>query len=373
MKKTLWIRLKQYEDRSYPIVIGTLLLPSLAKELRRRPLAHSYALISDSTVMRLYGKNLLSLMQEQGLRVKAISFPAGEANKNRRTKARLEDRMLKLGFGRDSCIIALGGGVTGDLAGYVAATYQRGIPFIQIPTTLLAMVDASVGGKTGIDLPAGKNLLGAFYQPKRVYISLDTLDTLAERQFLSGLAEVIKSAIIRDQAFFSYLEKNYRGILSRDKRVLGTIVKKSCAIKAAVVEADEYEEDLRRILNYGHTIGHALEAAGAYRIPHGFAVSLGMALEGKLACELGFFPKAHLERQNRLLKKLGLPVSSRGLRKKVRPETLLDMMKSDKKVRAGRIEFVLPLRIGKMKKVRDQVGIPVPEEILQKILIRALK
>jgi 3-dehydroquinate synthase len=369
MKSTLWIKLKKYEDRSYPIVIGTGLFPVMVEELKKKFQFHNYALVSDSNVMRIYGKKLESMMRDRGFQVNAISFPAGERSTTRRGKARIEDRMLKLGFGRDSCIIALGGGVTGDLAGFVAATYLRGISFIQVPTTLLAMVDAGVGGKTGIDLPAGKNLVGAFYQPIAVYASLDTLDTLPEDQYISGLAEAVKNAIICDRDYFAYLEKNFSRVLDRDVDVLARVVEKSCAIKASVVESDERESDLRRILNYGHTIGHAIEAASSYTMLHGYAVSIGMSLEGRLAYELGYFPRNELQRQNRILKKLGLPVSLKSVPlKKKSPESLLGLMRADKKVRAGRIEFVLPVRIGRMKRMKGQVGIPVQENILYNML-----
>ncbi len=373
MKKKLEIRLRKHEDRSYPVVAGIDLFPLIASDLKRKPLGHRYALVSDSTVMRLYGKSFIRTMRGAGIPVEGIPFPAGEASKTRRGKAQIEDRMLKLGFGRDSCIVALGGGVTGDLAGFVAATYLRGVPFIQVPTTLLAMVDSSVGGKTGIDLPAGKNLLGAFHQPSAVYASLDTLDTLPDREYLQGLAEAVKSAIIGERGFFSYLEKNHRRILKREKDFIARVVSKSCSIKAAVVEADERESDLRRILNYGHTIGHAVEAASNYKIPHGFAVSVGMAIEGMLACDLGFFQKKDMDRQNILLKKLGLPVSLKEVRALKNPQRMIEILKTDKKARFGRVEFVLPERIGKMKRMNEQSGIAIEEKFLVGFLTLAMK
>ena len=378
LSKTLKVRLRRTTDDSYDIIVGEDLFPRIAKDLRRKPLGFRYAVISDATVMRLYGRSLVKLLREAGLQADGLAFPAGEKSKSRKVKEKLEDDLSRLGVGRDGVILALGGGVTGDLAGFIAATYHRGIPCVQVPTTLLAMVDSSIGGKTGLDTPFGKNLIGAFYQPKRVYADVATLKTLPSRQFASGLAEVVKHAVIGDRALFNFLERFGHRLLAQDCDVMARIVRRNLAIKAAVVEADEREQNLRRVLNYGHTLGHAIEAVTGYNLLHGEAVALGMALEGKLANELGYFPAQELARQNALLKKFGLPVAAgpmlrARLGRRVLPEELIARTLTDKKARAGKPEYVLPIRLGRMKQVRGQVGIAVAEAVVRQVLDDSLQ
>jgi len=238
------------------------------------------------------------------LNLPTVIFPAGEKNKTRETKQKVEDELIGLGINRDGIIIALGGGVTGDIAGFVASTLYRGIGYIQVPTTLLAMVDSSIGGKVAVDHPKGKNLIGSFYQPKLVYIDVETLNTLPKKEILNGLTEIIKHSFVYDKDYLEYLEKNYQNILDLDKNVLIHVIKRSIEIKARVVEKDEKESGLRKILNYGHTIGHAIELLSNFKLTHGEAVALGMYFESKIAVELGIMNKHDCDRQNHLLKKL---------------------------------------------------------------------
>jgi 3-dehydroquinate synthase len=269
--------------------------------------------------------------------------------------------MLKHKVGRDGAVIALGGGVVGDVAGYVSATYNRGIPYIQVPTTLVACVDSAVGGKTGVDTPHGKNLIGAFHQPWRVYIDVNTLKTLPENEIRGGLAEVIKYGVIKDEKFFGFLEKNIKRVFSFNTGALIHIVKRSCEIKGEVVELDEKESNLRKILNFGHTIGHAIENLSGYKISHGEAISMGMVAEGKIAVELGLWQKDELERLISLLKRAGLPVN---LPTTLDLKQMMDTMKLDKKARGGKIEMVLPRRIGEMAKINGSYGIKIEEGIM---------
>ena len=373
LASTLRVNLRRPVDDSYDLVVGENLFPRIADDLRQKPLGHRYVVIADSTVMRLHGRKLIRLLKAAGLGAAGLKFRAGEKSKTRAVKQRLEDGLSRLGVGRDGAILALGGGVTGDLAGFVAATYYRGIPYIQVPTSLLAMVDSSIGGKTGVDIPLGKNLIGAFYQPKRVYADMLMLQTLPVREFTSGLAEVVKHAVIGDRKLFQFLEQFGPRLLARDCAVMAEIVRRNLLIKAGVVEADPLEQNRRRILNYGHTLGHAIEALSGYRMLHGEAVSLGMALEGKLAATLGYFPEADCLRQNDLLRRFGLPVSlgpalKTWLGRKVSADEIIARTFSDKKARQGKPEYALPARIGRMKKIGSQFGIPVSEKSVRKVL-----
>jgi 3-dehydroquinate synthase len=374
----LRVNLRRQVDDSYEIVVGENLFPRLVRDLCQKPLGHRYVVISDSTVVKLYGRKLIRLLQEAGLRADGLIFRAGEKSKTRPVKQRLEGGLARLGVGRDGAILAVGGGVTGDLAGFVAATYYRGIPYLQVPTTLLAMVDSSIGGKTGVDTRHGKNLIGAFYQPKRVYADVLTLKTLPPREFISGLAEVVKHAVIGDRTLFRFLEQFGLRLLARDAAVTAQIVHRNLLIKAALVEADEREQNLRRVLNYGHTLGHALEALTGYRVLHGEAVSLGMVLEGKLAKALGYFPEEEYLRQNALLRRFGLPVSlgpalKTWLDRKVSADEIIAWTFSDKKAKKGKPEYVLPARIGRMKKIRGQVGLPVEAGLIKEVLNDSLQ
>jgi len=359
------VNLKKTEDKSYEIVIGEGLLKQIPLDLKKGSPAHSYVIIADSTVASLYGEKLLEEFARANLKTHLISFPAGEEHKNRETKAMLEDEMLKLKMGRDSAVIALGGGVVGDVAGFVAATYNRGIPYVQAPTTLVACVDSSIGGKTAVDTPHGKNLIGAFHQPYGVYIDVTTLGTLPEKEIREGLAEVIKYGVIKDDRLFEFLEENVTRVFSFATDALIHIIKRSCEIKGKVVELDEKESNLRKILNFGHTIGHAIETLSDYKISHGRAISMGMVAEGKIALEMGLWKKDEFKRLVSLLKKAGLPAE---FPDSLNVNRVIDTMKLDKKTRSGKIEMVLPKKLGEMAKIDGSYGIRIGDGLISRIL-----
>jgi len=359
------VNLNITEDKSYDIVIKEGVLTQVAREVKDEGLAYRFAIITDKTVEDLYGGKLYEDFIDNGLIVQVFAFPAGEKYKNRETKAWIEDQMLENNYARDSAVIALGGGVVGDMAGYVAATYTRGLPYVQIPTTLVACVDSSIGGKTAVDTPHGKNLIGSFHQPWRVYVDVKTLSTLGEKEIREGLAEVIKYGVISDGSLFSYVENNLDKIFSYDNQALTHIVRRGCEIKAHVVERDEKESDLRKVLNFGHTVGHAVENLSDYTISHGQAISIGMVAEGKLALEMGLWKREEFKRLTTLLEKAGL-------RTKIPDENdikdIINTMKLDKKSRAGRIEMVLPRAIGQMSKSQDGYAQKIDESFIKKVL-----
>jgi len=359
------ISLRKIEDDSYKIVIGENILESIAPDMKQADLAYNYAIITDSNVHKLYGESLKKHFSDLGLNNILLTFPAGEKNKNRQTKSKLEDEMLNNKFGRDSAVIALGGGVVGDVAGYLAATYNRGVKYVQVPTSLVACVDSSIGGKTGVDTPRGKNLIGSFHQPYRVYIDTNTLKTLPRKEVREGLAEVIKYGVIKDGNLFQFLEKNIEKIFMHDKQALRHIVKTSCEIKGEVVENDEKESNLRKILNFGHTIGHGIEALSDFKITHGEAISIGMIAEGKIAIKLGLWNHDELTRLQNLIGSASLPTDipqSTGI------EKLIDVMKLDKKARGGEIEMTLPIKIGEMSSINGNYGIKVDENFIYKTI-----
>lgn len=332
----LRINLKSNQDNSYDVIIGRGL--ALAKLL---PKAARYMVITDSKVKKFYAGRLA-----RSLKAELLFFSAGEKSKNRISKAKLEDQMTKLGCGRDTTIIALGGGVVGDLAGFVAATYMRGIPYVQIPTTLLAMVDSSVGGKTAIDTLQGKNLIGAFWQPKKVIIDLDYLDTLPQEHLINGLIEAIKIFLTHDQQMFGYVEKNLAKILKKDKAVLQKIVERAIKIKAGVVERDEREKNERMVLNFGHTIGHAIEKLSGYKLLHGQSVALGILVEAKMARVLNVLAEDCYKRIEQLIKRLEI---NDGILKRYKVDSILEMLKIDKKSERGEARFVMLKDIGQVE------------------------
>jgi len=347
-------------ERSYSIEIGDGILPRIGERLVSLGLKGKVGVITNPRVGRLYGSVVTRSLRKAGFEVAVVTLPDGEQHKNLRSVSRVYDELIRRSFERSSTLLALGGGVIGDLAGFAAATFLRGIGFIQVPTTLAAQVDASIGGKTGVDHAHGKNLIGAFYQPKLVWIDTGVLKTLNRREFVSGLAEVIKYGVIQDEGFFSYLEDNIDKILKLEPAALTHAIRRSCAIKAEVVQKDEREGGLRKILNYGHTLGHALETATNYRTYlHGEAVSIGIAFAAQLSVRLGLMDVPSARRQIELLKRAGLPVAL----PKIKPADIIKIMKLDKKVSGGRMHFVLPVKIG-------QVVVRPAEE---KIVAQALK
>ncbi len=349
-------------ERSYDIVIGGGLLARAADFLAPLKLGNQGVIVTDSNVETIYAEPLRQTLAEAGCETKVVSVPAGEESKSLRQASRLLKRMPDFGLDRQSFVIALGGGVVGDLAGFVAATYLRGLPFIQVPTSLLAQVDSSVGGKVGVNLPQGKNLVGSFYQPRLVLADWDTLKTLPEQELRAGFAEVIKSGAIRDAGFFAWLEKNVPKVFALEPAAVAQVVRRCCEIKAEVVAADEREGGLRAILNFGHTFGHAMEALADYvGLLHGEAVAIGMCCAAELSVRLAGLSAGDGERVRRLIEASGLPARSGD---QFAVEDLLVAMRLDKKARAGKVRFVLLKRLGEAV-VSDAVRDADIEEVLR--------
>jgi 3-dehydroquinate synthase len=334
-------------ERSYAIEIGAG-LDRAGEALRGLGFGPKMALVTNPTVKQLYGKQLIDSLKAGGFRVMSIEVPDGEQYKNLDWANAIYTALLTNGFDRKSALVALGGGVIGDLTGFAAATFMRGVPFVQVPTTLLAMVDSSVGGKTGVNHPMGKNMIGAFYQPKKVLMDLGVLKSLPKEEFLSGMAEVIKYGIIRDAPFFEYLETNREKILDLDPEALNHIIRRSCEIKAEVVSHDERDAGLRAILNFGHTVGHAIETAGNYTMRHGEAVAIGMVYASRLAQKTGLCGAEVPERVERLIRSYGLPADLSALKRRPGVTELMDTLQIDKKAEAGKVRFVLPKKIGEV-------------------------
>jgi 3-dehydroquinate synthase len=326
----------------YPVYIEVGALARLEELVAEHLAGRRTVVVADATVLELLQTGSLGRPPWSG---EALSFPTGEPSKSREEWCRLTDVLLARGFGRDSALVALGGGVAGDLAGFVAATYMRGLPYLQAPTTILAMLDASVGGKTGVDTSAGKNLVGAFHPPVAVVADPRVLRTLPEREFRSGLAEAVKHGLIAGREYFEWMEREAAALLARDEAALTRLVRGSVEIKAEVVSGDEREAGRRAILNAGHTVAHALEQATGYGLPHGEAVALGLVTECDLAERLELAGTGLRRRVASLLERLGLPIR---LPVPVPPEQLLAAMASDKKNRVREIRFALPTSLGGM-------------------------
>jgi 3-dehydroquinate synthase len=333
-------------DNSYPLVVGTGLLNSVGELLIPHTKSNKVLIVSDAFVKTRYMPVVLKSLKDAGLDVRTIEVPVGEESKSLVQFSRIQDSLVEHQLDRGSMLIALGGGVIGDLAGFAAAVYMRGIPYVQIPTTLQAQVDASVGGKTAINHPKGKNLIGAFHQPKLVVIDVDTLKTLPQRDIRAGLIEVIKMGVIRDEPLFERVEENLEAILNLDDTTLIEIISQACVNKAEIVAKDEKESRLRMVLNYGHTFGHALEAMTHYnRYRHGEAVSIGMHCAAQLATNLRMFSETDFQRQRALLKRAKLPIT---FPTDLTPEALCDAMYLDKKTLGGKLRLILPTRIGEV-------------------------
>lgn len=330
-----------------------------------KPLASRFVIITDQTISELYGTKLQHLFSSYNLDVNLLSFPAGEHYKTRETKETLENEMLDLGCGRDTCILAVGGGVVTDLAGYVAATYARGLPLVLIPTSLLGMVDAGIGGKTGVNVPQGKNLLGAIYQPKRVIADLAFLETLPKKELLNGVVEMIKHGLIADKNLFEFLSTHSKKITSRDTETLQAAIHKSCCIKKEIVEFDERESGKRHLLNFGHTIAHALETLTNYNLSHGEAVALGILAESYLAQQMKSINKDTLNQIIQIFKLYELPLQ---LPSSLSKEQMMSAMTRDKKSLKGKPRFVIIDRIGSAKPFNNQYCSQVEDALLHKTL-----
>ena len=348
------------DGRSYPIYVGDGVLPLLPVDLAVLKTGRKVALVSHRAVLRSAASRLGTALRAWGYEVTTVEVPAGEQSKSLTVASSLLTRLARGRLDRSSTIVALGGGVIGDLAGFVAATYMRGIRLIQIPTTLLSMVDSSIGGKTGVNHAGVKNLIGAFYQPGAVVADVRLLATLPDRELRSGLAEVIKTAVIGDAVLFDYLERHLSAIMRRETEPLIEVIARCAAFKARIVEADEREQGERRILNYGHTIGHAVEvASGLGRLTHGEAIAIGMALEAKIAQRLGSADPTAVERQNGLLSRAGLPVAPKGVNRRA----LWRALALDKKRLDGVLRTPLLVGIGEVRREQE-----VPNALLQEVL-----
>lgn len=347
-------------NKKYSIFLGKGILEDLA-DLIGKEYKKKVVIITDDAVNKLYGKKLMNTLKE--VNPLLIAVKAGEESKSRKTKQDIEDLLLEKQYGRDTLILAFGGGVVGDLAGYIASTYNRGIDFIQVPTSLLALVDSSVGGKTGINTKYGKNLIGTIWQPDAVFADLEFLKNLPDEEYLNGLAEIIKVSLALDKELFEFIEKNFKKILEKQEDSLTYIIKRSIELKRNIVEKDEKETGLRQILNFGHTIGHAIETCSGFKIKHGFSVSIGIAVEVKIAVLSGFLPKKDEERIIGLLTKIGLPTK---INKGYDAKEIIQVMKSDKKAINQKPRFIILKEIGKIKQTSAGFSFESDEEIIRK-------
>jgi 3-dehydroquinate synthase len=348
-------------ERSYDILIGNNILQNIRGSLKSLGLSPKIAIVSNPTVYPLYGRVVANSLKKAGFDVLTVTIPDGEEYKDLLWVEHIYNMLLKAKLDRSSALVALGGGVIGDITGFTASTYMRGISYIQVPTTLLAQVDSSVGGKTGVNHKLGKNMIGTFWQPRLVWIDVSTLKTLPRREFLAGLAEVIKYGVIWDGKLFDFLEAGKKKILDLDRDSIMHIIKRSCEIKAEVVSRDERESGLRSILNFGHTVGHAIETATGYRrYLHGEAIAIGMCLEAKLSGNLKFTGNDKVRRIKSLIESYDLPSE---IPADIDMKRILSSMELDKKAIAGELRFILPERIGK---VRIQKG--VPEKMIKEVL-----
>ena len=351
-------------ERNYPVYIGKNIWPALVDIWPGRVKPGKALLVSDEEVFPLYGGKLIAELSRAGYDVTPAVVPAGEGSKTLDFAEELYSAAIEAALDRSGVIVALGGGVVGDLAGFVAATYLRGVPFVQVPTTLLAQVDSSVGGKTAVNHRLGKNLIGAFYQPRLVWIELDTLTTLPQREFLAGAAEVLKYGVILHEPLFSELEAKWDRFLAKETGVLTDIVGDCCSLKARVVVEDERDAGLRAILNFGHTLGHALEAATFYgTYIHGEAVLVGMAMAAQLAVKIGVFDTGEARRLLAFCGRIGIKAAPEGLTK----DAVLAALRYDKKREGDRTIFILPLKIGEVKSF-DNLDEQLPAWIVEKYL-----
>lgn len=346
-------------SKSYPVYIGSGLLAQIGSYLKGKGFVGRLVVIAGNTVNKLFGTALGRALETDGFQVNTLELPPGEEQKSLESAGRLYQELTAVRAERAMPILALGGGVIGDLAGFVAATYQRGVPLVQLPTTLLAQVDSSVGGKVAVDHGQLKNMIGAFYQPEMVIADTSTLKSLPGEELVNGLAEVIKSAAIRDGRFFSFLEENMEKIKSLDEDILEETVYQSVKIKAEVVAQDELDTGLRHILNYGHTIGHAVESVSDFKIKHGRAVAVGMMAAARIATKLGMLGEGEVKRLQKLIARAGLPAEMPDLNF----EEVMQAMQHDKKVRGGKFRFVLLKAIGDAV-VTDDVSPTLIEEVL---------
>jgi 3-dehydroquinate synthase len=361
-RRTTWTR----DVTGYPVTVAPDVLARVGAISAAATSAHRFALITDETVRDLYATTVAGSFDHA--EVPVLVVPPGEVHKTRETWARLTDELLTRGFGRDSAIVALGGGVVGDLAGFVAATFMRGIPFVQVPTTLLAMIDASIGGKTAVDTPHGKNLVGAFHRPAAVIADPTVLATLSPRDLRAGLAEAIKHGVIADAAYLARLRDALPALLAEGGHAsphMTELIIRSIELKASIVERDELEGGLRKVLNFGHTLGHAIESLGGYQLLHGEAVAIGMALEAEVGERAGISARGTADAIRQVITAAGLP-SARP--RSLAPDRIIEAARGDKKARAGAIEFAIPLGVGRMAAEENGWTARIGEELVAEVL-----
>ncbi len=361
--RSIKVNLDKKTLSSYEISIGKGILDRTILLIAKNHKATRYVIVTDSNVNRIYGQTVLDALTQAGMKASLMEIPAGESSKNISTVMDIAGKLLALGADRGTVLIALGGGVVGDLTGFIASVYMRSVPYIQIPTTLIGQVDSSIGGKTAVDMPQGKNLLGTFYQPRAVFADLNFLDTLPDKEFNNGLAEIIKYGIIEDEKMFKVLEENMDAVKSRDSAHLLKIIETCCRIKKSIVEIDEREQGLRRILNFGHTLGHALEAVSDYTLSHGEGVALGMIAAARLSVKMHYLPEDESARVEKVIAGAGLPV-------KIPPSFMSDAviarLKMDKKKKDDVIHFVLIKKIG-MPFVNGSVSEKLIDDVLEEM------
>lgn len=363
MQNQISVTINPEKSKTYNIFLAENLLKDLSIWLPDND--KKLVIITDETVKKLYGLSLKRSLEQAGYETLLLAFPAGETHKNIDTKCALETQMFEQYCDRNTLILALGGGVVGDLAGFIAATYMRSIPFIQIPTTLLAMLDSSVGGKTGINTPQGKNLIGAFWQPVQVVSDISVLTTLPQEQLINGLMEAVKIFLTSDADSLQFLHKNQEAILHKDLTILQQIVERAVSLKAAIVTRDERESHERMVLNFGHTIGHALELLTNYELLHGYAVGYGMLVEARIACVAGYLDEAHYLTIEALLQGFGIH------KKALQPFDIEAIVKAtflDKKKKGALVRYVLLVEPGKVVRQQDQWVIGLPETIVRESL-----
>ena len=353
------IKSKEY---NYQIFVGSSILNELAEFIKKYHAGKKIAVIMGENTGKLHKPKISKVLSN--LNPLFITVPSGEPSKSREMKEEIEDNLLDNKFGRDSLIVAVGGGVIGDLSGFVASTFNRGVPIIHVPTTLLAMADSSIGGKTGINTKHGKNLIGTVYQPDAVFSDMNFLETLSDDEFKSGLAEIIKQGIIQDKNLFDFMEKHSKDILERKKDILQHIIKRSIELKKQVFELDSHELGLRQILNFGHTYGHALESYNNYRMKHGFAVAHGMLVEAKISVMINSLKKDEEERIKKMIATFGFPAIDSSLS----TSKIMELMKSDKKSKGNKPRFVMIDKIGKAKSKDNNFSFEVEASIVEKAI-----
>jgi 3-dehydroquinate synthase len=368
MIATIHVSLPEVRPSSYPIWIGSKLLENIPLWMPK--CKSTVVIITDNWVKKHYASLLERSLNKEGYKTLLLSFPAGEQSKNKYTKNQLEEKMLRQGCDRDTLILALGGGVVGDLAGFIAATYMRGIAYIQMPTTLLAMVDSSVGGKTGINTTQGKNLIGAFWQPRAVISDIDCLRTLPKKQWINGLIEALKIFLISDADGLIALEQNLDLVLNNDEQTIINLICRAIQIKIDIVKHDERECNQRVVLNLGHTIGHALEQITNYQLLHGYAVALGLLIEAKIAQLMGLLEAKHYQFIKTLLIRLNISVNDL---KGFDVNEIIKRTQLDKKKQAGSVRYVLLNDLGNVHEINNQFAHPVPDKVIKKAFLEIIK